>query len=287
MNPILVTGATGTVGSHVVRELRERGVAARAFVRDPQRAAALLGDDVPLAVGDFTDPASIRAALDGVQRVFLCCGNHPGQVADETNVIDAAAAAGVRRLVKISAPGSQLDAPVEFARIHARIEAHLAGSGVPAVVLRPGFYLTNLLAGADTIRSMGRFFLPAGDAKVAMTDPRDVAAVAAVALTEDGHEGRAYAVTGPALVTCTEVAEHLGTALRRPVEFVDVPDDAARAGMTQAGVPEWLAEQIVLLWGELRRGGGGTTTDVVRVLTGREPRGVAEFVRDHAAAFGP
>src|SRR5215218_3779901 len=108
MTKILVTGATGNVGSRVVNVLRERGMQVRAFVRDPGKAAAMLGDDVDLAVGDFGDPASIRAALDGVSGVFLACGNQPRQVEDETRVIDLAQEAGVRRIVKLSALGAEV-----------------------------------------------------------------------------------------------------------------------------------------------------------------------------------
>lgn len=281
----LVFGATGTVGAHVVRELAARDHAVRAFVRDPSR----LAPGVEPVRGDLDDAVSVRAALAGVQRVLLCTPNDPRQVEREVGVIDAAVAAGVTRLVKISAIAARTGSPSAFADAHGRIEAHLRGSGLPAVVVRPGFYTSNLLAGADTIRTMGRFFLPAGSddpARVAMTDPRDVAAVAALVLTEDGHEGRTYPVTGPVALTCAEAAAELSAALGRPVEYVPVPDEAARAAMAGAGLPPWLAGEIVALWGELRRGAGAATTDVVRVLTGREPRTVGEFARDHAGAFG-
>jgi uncharacterized protein YbjT (DUF2867 family) len=160
---ILVTGATGNVGSSLVAELADRGVAARAFVRDPDRAAAVLGPDVELAVGDFADPASIRAALDGVEVVFLACGNLPPQLDYETNVIDAAARAGVRRLVKLSALGAAPGSPVAFWDWHARIERHLEASGVPAVVLRPRYYMTNLLGFVETVRSAGAVFARLGE----------------------------------------------------------------------------------------------------------------------------
>lgn len=285
MNAFLVTGATGAVGSNVVRELQERGVPVRAFVRDPERAAAVLGDGVELATGDFADLASIRTALDGVQRVFLCSANHPQQLKHETNVIDAAADAGIQRLVKIGANGAQIGSPLQFSDAHGRIEQHLRGSGLPSVMLRPTMYTSNLLAAAETIKHMGRLFAPAGDAKVTLIDPRDVAAVAAVVLTEDGHEGRTYTLTGPAAVTYHEAAAQLSAAIGQPVEYVDIPDPAAHDAMIQAGLSEWLAGQLVILWGRLRRDAQATTTDVVRVLTGREPRTVADFGRDFADAF--
>jgi uncharacterized protein YbjT (DUF2867 family) len=281
---VLVTGATGSVGSAVVRELRERGVEVRAFVRDINRAKAMLGD-VECVAGDYGDPASIRQAISGVDRVFLCSRNDPRQVEHETNVIDAAASAGVGRLVKVGAQGAKVGSPQAFWDAHGRIERHLELVGVPAVVLHPSSYTSNLLASAETIKHLGKLFAPAGDAKVTLIDPRDVATAAAVVLTEDGHDGRTYVLTGPEAVTYEQAAACVSAAIGKPVDYVDVPDAMARDGMLQAGVPPWLAEQLVILWQQLRHGALAETTDVVRVLTGREPRSVTDFVRDHAGAF--
>ncbi|QJY45508.1 SDR family oxidoreductase [Pseudonocardia broussonetiae] len=283
---VLVVGATGTIGSAVLRDLRRRGVATRAFVRDRARARAVLGDDVELATGDLADPSSVRAALRGVQRVLLCTPNDPEQVRREVTVIDAAAAAGVGLVVKIGAIGAGADSPLAFWVAHARIEQHLRSSGLPAVVLHPSMYMTNLLAAAETIGQTGRLFAPAGDARISLIDPRDVAATAAVVLTEDGHAGRAYTLTGPEALTYQDVAAQIASATGRPVEYVEVPDAAARAAMAAAATPDWFADQLIILWGRLRQGAGATTTDTVRVLTGQEPRRVAEFVRDRAHLFG-
>jgi uncharacterized protein YbjT (DUF2867 family) len=284
-DPVLVTGATGSVGRHVVAELRRRGAPVRALVRDRARAADVLGPDVELAVGDFADPASLRAALPGVERVYLSCGNHPAQAAWETAMVDAAAAAGVSRIVKLSALDARIGSPVAFADAHGRIEEHLRASGVPHVLLKPTFAMTNLFAAADGIRQAGAIFLPGAGAEVAMIDPRDVAEVAAVALTTDGHDGRAYELTGPAALTFDDVAAQLAAVLDRPVGFVAVPDGAALGQLVEAGVPEWYARNVVAQFGLLRRGTQAGVRDVVRVLTGHEPRSVGEFLRDHAVAF--
>jgi uncharacterized protein YbjT (DUF2867 family) len=280
---ILVTGATGNVGAHVVRELRERGAHVRALVRDPARAAERLGTGVELAVGDFSDPASLRRALDGVDAVLLSCGNQPRQAELEGAAIDAAAAAGVRRLVKLSTVGAEPGSPAAFWDHHGRAERHLAGAGVPAVVLRANFHMSNLLAAADRARRDGRLFAPAGSARIGMVDPRDVAAAAAVALTADGHEGRTYELTGPEAMTYARVAEELSTTLGRPVEYVDVPDAVALDAMVGNGIPPWFAEQLVRVFGQLRAGAADRVTDAVRALTGREPRTLARFLRDHVA----
>ncbi|MGW4891360.1 SDR family oxidoreductase [Kitasatospora sp. NPDC004240] len=283
MTRVLVTGATGNIGSKVVAELRDRGVPVRAFVRDPGRAAALLGGDVDIAVGDFADPESIRRALPGVDRVFLMCGNDPRQVEYETNVIDAATAEHVGRIVMLSTVGAKVGAPAAFADQHGRIEQHLRACGVPAVILQSGYLMSNILGSAETIARTGKFFLPAGEARVAMIDPRDVAVAAAAVLTAGGHDGQTCVITGPEAITHAEVAEHLSAATGRVIEYVDVPDDAALAGLAQGGVPPWLAERIVAVFRSLRAGVNAHTTDTFRELTGREPRGFAAFARDVVA----
>jgi uncharacterized protein YbjT (DUF2867 family) len=287
MTRVLVTGATGNVGTHVVGELRARGAHVRALVRDPQRAAVRLGGGVELAVGDFADPVSLRRALHGVDRVFLACANGPRQVAYENAVVDAAAGAWVQRIVKLSAVVADAGSPVMFSAAHARIEQHVRECPVPSVVLNSAFFMSNLFTSADTVRLAGQIFAPAGDAKIAMIDPRDVAAAAAVTLLDDGHDGRAYVLTGPAAITYADVAAHLSEATGRRVGFVDVPDEAARAAMREAGAPDWLADTLPVLFGELRRGLAAAPTADVYLLTGREPRGFAEFARDHRATFLP
>ncbi len=156
---------------------------------------------------------------------------------------------------------------------------------MPAVVLRPSLYMSLMLGFAEAIRFTGKLFVPAGDAKITMIDPRDVADVAVVALTTDGHEGRSYLLTGPEAVTFSDVAAELSAAAGRTVEFADIPDEAALDGMRGAGLPDWVAERLVILFGLLRSGVMSTTTDLVRVLTGREARSVGQWARDHAAAF--
>jgi uncharacterized protein YbjT (DUF2867 family) len=225
-----------------------------------------------------------HAALDGVERVFLCTSNGPEQASNETSLVDAAAAAGIRRLVKISADGARIGSPVDFWDTHGRVEEHLRTSGIPSVVLRPTTYLSNLMAHVATIHQLDKIIAPAGEARVAMVDPRDVAAVAAIALTEDGHDGRTYTVTGPAAITHQEIAHALSTVAERVIEYVAVPGEVARDGMVRAGMSLWLAEQIVVLWAELRHR-ATAPTDVVRNLTGREPRTLADFAHDHAATF--
>jgi uncharacterized protein YbjT (DUF2867 family) len=277
---ILVTGATGNVGAHVVRTLTARGVPVRAFVRDAGKAVRTLGPNVELAVGDFADRLSLDRALNGADCLFLACGNVPGQIDFECAAIDAAANAGVARVVKLSGPDANVDSPLIFERWHGAIEQHLAESGLPSVLLRPRTFMTNLLAYAGSVAQTGMLFAPAGTARISFVDSRDVADVAAETLTGAGHEGHTYTLTGPDAVTFERIAHEMGAALGRPIRYVNVGDDDARQAMTSDGLPPAVADAIVAIFASQRAGSMADTTDTVRALTGREPRGIAAFARE-------
>ncbi|MBM2618291.1 NmrA family NAD(P)-binding protein [Actinoplanes sp. LDG1-06] len=254
---ILVTGSTGNVGAHVVRSLNARG-----------ERVSVLGRNVQ------------ARSFDG-ERLFLACANVPEQVAFECAAIDAAVAAGVKQIVKLSGPDASVHSSLVFERWHGEIEQHLAASGIPHVLLRPRTFMTNLFAyaPATVLRA------PAGDAAISFIDPRDVADCAVAALTGDGHEGRVYTLTGPAALTYAQIAAELSRVLDRTVAFVDVSDDQARGGLLAGGVPPFLADAIVDIFRSQRAGTMADTTDTVRRLTGHDARSFAEFARDHAAVF--
>jgi uncharacterized protein YbjT (DUF2867 family) len=279
---VLVTGATGNVGSAAVAELRRRGATVRAFVRRP---VDTLGDDVEIALGDFDEPESVRAAIAGVDRVFLASADGPRKVEHEAAVIDAAAE--LELLVKASTIGAQLGSALPPFDWNGRSEEHLRRSGIPAVVLRSSFYMTNLLAVADPVRAQHVLPAPAGEGRVAMIDPRDVGAVAAAVLTGSGHAGRTYELTGPAAVGYRDVAAELSRVTGTHIEYVDVPPAAARDNLVASGMPDWLIEHLDGVFARIRAGELAATTDTVAVLTGRSPHSIAEFTTDHANAFGP
>jgi uncharacterized protein YbjT (DUF2867 family) len=284
---ILVTGATGNVGSQAATELREKGIPFRAFVRDPDKARGMLGDDVELAEGDFEDPSSIRRALDGVDTVLLVTATHENQVEHEMAVIDAAAEAGVGRLVKASTVGAEIGSECLFLDRHGRAEEHLRKSGIPWVIVRgSGFYMTNLMLHADPVRTDGKLFANAEGAEIAMIDPRDVGSAEVIPLTTEGYEGQILTLSGPAAITFDDIAKELSRVLRREVVFVPITDEEAVQGMLAAGVPEILATPYMILLRLLRGGMNSMTTNTMRELTEREARSFGEFAEDHAAAFG-
>jgi uncharacterized protein YbjT (DUF2867 family) len=189
--------------------------------------------------------------------------------------------------VKLSTIGAAPGAPVAFWDWHGRVEEHLRSSGVPAVILQSSFYMSNLLAASEQVANEGRLYAPAGEARVAMIDPRDVGAAAAAALTGAGEDGQTHVITGPEAITWGQIAAELSAATGCEVEFVDVPDEGAKQGLIAAGVAEFVAEQLITIFGQLRQGVAERVTDGVYLLTGTRPRSFAEFAREHAHLFEP
>jgi uncharacterized protein YbjT (DUF2867 family) len=284
---IVICGATGLAGSHVVRALLARGERLRLVVRDPERARRLHGDEVELVRGDHADPGVFEHALDGADALFLSGADDRRRVVYECAAIDAAAKRGLRRVVKLSSIVAEPGSPVAFWDWHGRIEQHLRRSDVPAVALHASFFMSNLLASGGQVAAWGRLFAPAGGARIAMIDPRDVGEAAAAVLCGAGDDGVSHDLTGPAALTYPEVAAALSVATGRQVEFVDLSDEAALHGMIEAGVPPFAAEQVVAMFGLFRTGVAEQPSGAVERLTGRAPRGLASFLGEHAAAFAP
>jgi uncharacterized protein YbjT (DUF2867 family) len=279
---ILVTGATGSTGSALLQRLVAAGAPVVAMVRGP---GAALPAGVPTVVADFDDPGSIKAALRGVRAAYLVTPSSERAQAQQEAFVEAAAAAGVEHLVKLSQFAAAEDSPVRFLRYHAAVERRVRELGLGHTFLRPNLFFQGLLAFADMVREQGRITAPIGDARVSAVDVRDIAAVAAAALTEPGHVGRTYDVTGPAAVTHAEVAAAIGAATGRRVEFVDVPAEAFAAAV-RGRLPDWQAGGLLEDYAHYARGEAAAVSPAVAEVTGTAPRDVTAFARDHAAAFG-
>jgi len=284
---ILVTGATGTTGQHVVAALRRSRTPVRALVRVRSKGRALEGLGAELAVGDFDLPKTLGPALQGVDVALLLAPPHPRQVEWQDGFVGEAKRIGVRRIVKLSGFGADEHSEVPFLRWHGEGERRLEASGLSWTHVRPSMFMQNLLGQATEVRG-GLLALPLSDARVAVVDVRDVAEVAARVLAEEGHERKAYDVTGPEALGGAAMAKRLSDALGWKVEYRDVPPDGFRAGLGEAGLPSWLADAIAALYADFRRGNGARTTDVVSRVTRTPPRPLETFARDHAAVFrGP
>ncbi|GCD97824.1 SDR family oxidoreductase [Embleya hyalina] len=279
---ILVTGATGSIGRHLVRRLDELGAPFRALVRDADQGRAL---GCPYAVGDFDDPDSIAAAVVGIDRVLLNGagavptpdGRPQPMVAQQKTVIDAAGRAGVRRIVKVSVWHAHRGGRLAQGA-HWEIERHLEASGVEWSLLHPSGFMQNFLTGAGTFDDNGSLIAPAVDAPVSYIDCHDIAASAAVLLTEPRGAGETFVLTGPEALTMREVADHLEGSLGRPVGVVALGAEDMAARLEAQGVPRRFADDVAHLWADVGTGSMAATTPAVEHLTGREPRTFVAFL---------
>ena len=272
---ILVTGSTGTVGREVVKALSGRGRSFRAGYRTRPQNVPAGQEAVQL---DFEKPETLGPALSGVDTVFLLSST----VAPEAAAVRAAKAAGVRRIVKLSVMRSARE-EFTFARWHRAAERAVEESGLQWTFLRPNGFMQNVVnyMGA-TIKEQGAFYTSAPDAPIAHIDARDIGAAAARVLSEPGHEGKAYEMSGPAALTYNEIAAVLTRVLGREIRCVGLSDEDYRAGAIGAGMPEAYADALVDLGRFYRSGRAAEVTPDVRPLLGRDLIGFEKFAEDNA-----
>lgn len=280
---ILVTGATGNIGRELTRELATTDVELRLLVRDPARAAAL-PEHAERVVGDLDEPATLTAAFTGVDALFLLT---QGIGTDRTTAAVAAAeAAGVRHIVHLSSLHVTLDPIPAMGRWHHERERIVRASGIPATFLRPGGFMTNALDWLPTLREGNYVLDPVGPGRYAPVDPADIAAVAALALTRDGHRGKAYSLTGGELLTVAEQVRVISETVGRDIEVREVTTAAEAVRFRfPDGAPRALADAVTEGFHLMRADTVGLRTDTVELLLARRPRTFADWCERHADAF--
>ena len=284
---ILVTGATGNVSSGLILNLTAMGANVRALVRDESKAQGLRDQGVEVVIGDLDKPETLDAAFSGVDKVFLVTAPNPNQVTQARNAIAAAKRAGNPHIVRLSA-GALKEMPGALPRVsgqHAEIDAELKASGLPYTILKPHNFMQNTLMAAQTVASDGALYMPMKEGKLGMIDVRDIVDVAAKVLTEDGHEGKTYALTGPASISYHDIAAALSKALGKEVKYVDVPLEAGREGMLGMGLPGWFADAMTEYNEAFSEGFGDFTTTGVEEITGHPARSYEAFAGDFSQAF--
>jgi uncharacterized protein YbjT (DUF2867 family) len=272
---ILVTGASGTVGSEVVKALGGRSARVRAGYRTrPQNVPA----GVESVALDYERPETVRPALQGVETLFLLSNT----VEPEKTVMDEAKRAGVKRVVKLSVIGAAQEGFV-FARWHRAVERHIEASGLAWTFLRPNSFMQNVVNYmGETIRAQSAIYSAAGDSAISHIDARDIGATGARVLTEKGHEGKAYELTGPAALTGGQIARILTRVLGREIRYVPISFEQYQQAAVAAGTPEAYADALVDLNRYYTTGQAAVVTPAVRQLTGRDPIPFEQFAKDHA-----
>ncbi len=279
---ILVIGGRSKIGAALVGELLGRGQQVRVLVRAGEPAAGLSAAD-EMVTGDLADEGSLVRAMEGIEKVFLLSSPHPDAVSWHRNAIDAARRTQVQLMVRSSIIGADRESAAEFISAHTTCDRYLKDCGLPHVIVRPNLFLQNIPESTiPSIDASGNFYVDAGEARISMVDTRDVAAVAAVALTESGHTGAHYDVTGPEALSYTDVAAKLTSAMGRQITYVDAPDDAVCQALLGAGLNEWFASALVGLYQDYRRSGAdgyaAQVTGTVERLTGRPARSLDDLL---------
>lgn len=279
---ILVTGATGTVGAHVVRELSKRGIGVRACVHTPIKAERIREANIEIFDVDYRDKKSVESAVRGMESIYLLTPFVPEQFEMASLLVDAAKKAGVKHIVKQSALGADARPAITAGRLHRQAEIYIEESGVPYTFLRPNFFMQNFLTYfGGSIRSEGKIYLPVGEGKVSYIDARDIAAVAAEVLTKKGRKGKVYSLTGPEALSAGDVAGIFSRASGRKITYVDVPEEDARKAMRELGMPGWTVDAIMELHGIARGGYASGVTSTVEDLTGKKPITFEQFAKDN------
>jgi len=281
---ILIVGATGRVGTELVKLLTAQGETVRAATRNPPAAAAKPPGPADAVEFDFDRPETFSPALRGVGRVFLMArpgDNHADTVA--MPLVDEAKRADVRLIVNLTAMGVERDDSFMLRRL----EKHVEASGIPYVHLRPNWFMQNFDSGpmlAD-IRATRALHLPAADAKLSFIDVRDVAAVGRAALTEPRHAGNAYTLTGGEALDHFQVVEQLSRVAGRSIAYVPLSEEAACAALRAAGVAEDLIERWRGFYRIVRQGLCAPVVPDAESILGRPTIAFERYARDHAAAW--
>ena len=282
---ILITGATGKTGSATAKSLGEKGETFRALIRNEEKKEGLesLGGEV--VIGSIENTEVVNQSMQGVKTVLVLLPNSESQLALEKQLVDSAKQAGVERIVKMSSIEATPDATSPIPKLHLESEEYIKQSGLAWTMIKPNFYMQNLLASAGTIKDQGKIFLPMGEGKTGMIDTTDVGKVIAKVLSEDGHESMNHEITGPEILSFYEVAEIFSKALGKQVDYVDVPMDAYKETLGQFLTNQWHLDAVIDLFKGIAEGGIEDKTNTFNELTGETPKSLSQFLAENSFIF--
>jgi uncharacterized protein YbjT (DUF2867 family) len=276
---ILVTGAAGTVGGQLVKELIRRGMQVRAAVHSIESAKLLEHDLVEIVQFDFRDPMTFDVALDGIKKVYLISPETNDHLALVKEFIDVAATAGVH-VIKHSRYGAE-NQEIQFARRHRQVELYIENTVSDFTFIRPNEYMQNFITGY--IPAGGVIYLPMGHGVISYIDARDIASTVAEILNQsEKHSGKSYTLTGPRAVSVADIANELSEASGVHISYVDIPDETARHALETSGSPGWLIDAVLEMHGRSRDNYASWVTTDVESLNRRPPIDITAFARDYS-----
>ena len=279
---ILVTGATGNVGSEIARQLIAKNVPFRIYVRDADKAATMIGaEGYEIALGDFSNEAAFASALEGVDAVYMVTNQSDAFKSDLQRMVRQAEQAGIKRFVMLSAEGDP-ESDIFFVRRTGELEEIVRGTSLDWTFLRPDWFMQNFAG----FVAAGMVAFPEGPGKTSFVDVRDIAEVAIKALTETGHTHRTYRLTGPDAMTFAQAAARISAGLGRDIPFVGITPEQMRDGLIAQGAEVWYAEMNAEMTFAIRMGMSFSPSNDVEFLLGRKPRALETYVSDHKAGWG-
>ena len=290
---ILVTGASGTVGSEVINQLSsasaDANIRAAAHSIESIKKVTKSESVEPIQI-DYNKPDTLKDALKDVDRVFLLTPFQSDMVELSSNFLkEIENAENIKHIVKLSVMGADSEPGIIGSRLHRQVEKIIEDSEIAFTFLRPNFFMQNFVTFfSQSIKEQGAFYLPAGDGKVSFVDVRDIAAVAVQALTKnnDGrHDGKAYTITGPEAISYGDVAKILSEQVHKNISYVDISEDDARKGMKETGSDEWTINYMIELFDIIRKGYLSEVSSVIDEVTGKRPITLSQFAKDYSNAF--
>jgi uncharacterized protein YbjT (DUF2867 family) len=287
---VLVTGATGTIGSEVVKQLLDvtPTINIKAGVHLVENAKKVKEDDRVEAVQiDYKKPETLKEAFKDADKLFLLTHDSPKSAEHASNLVAEAKKAGIRHIVKLSALGADMESVVASLRLHRQAEKIIEESGILYTFLRPGEFMQNFVNfDSQTIKEQDAFYLPAGDPKVSFVDVRDIAAVAVKTLTDnDKHNNKTYTITGPEALSYYQAAEILSNATGKKISYVNVSKKEARGAMKDTGINDWWINTIIEVYDFYKSGIQAQVSSAVEEVTGNKPISFSQFAKDYVQAF--
>lgn len=277
---VLVTGATGNIGSIIVPQLLEEGVEVHALVRNEEKAKALAEKGVKIFIGDFGSQEMLVQAAQNVDAILAITPPGPEAVEQGEELIQAAFSSGSPHYVRISAIGAAADAPTENGRLHFESDNRLIKSGLTYTILRPHFFMQNLFLAVDTIKADGNMYWGMGDGKLGMIDVRDIADCAVEILVNGGHKNKTYNPTGASSISFHETAKIISSGIDKTVTYVPIPVEAVRDAILKAGWGEWGAQVMMDYSKAYSEGWGDFVNDDVETITGNKSRSFQQFFNE-------
>ena len=280
---ICITGAGGTVGSEVIKQLESANAPFRAAYFSNEKAEAARARGIDASIIDYNRPESLRAAFHGCEKLFLLGPNAPNQTQIELNAVEAAKAVDVRHIVKQSVLRADEEA-FALAKVHRPVEKAIESSGFEWTFLRSNSFMQNVVTFmGETIKAEGAFYSASGKARISHVDVRDIAEVAMKALIESDHEGKAYTLSGPEALTYDELANELSKVLGRSISHISLSPSDLKNGMLEQGMPEEIADRILDLERYYREDQASRLSNDIKQVTGRDPRPFSQYARDYAS----